>query len=115
MANPKIRNMLLQSQPEVYGIEANGTAKQALVETAQDTPHDVLEVLLEDLIWRTVLESFVADEDTPALAQIVELALQGDFELAHERTQLAYNLEKDRSVLLSYLRVAAHQRLTQGE
>lgn len=113
MADPKIRNLILQSQPEVYRAGGDVAARVDLQQTARQDPHAVLEVLLEDVIWRLFLEQITADEDTPALNQITSLAVQGDFELAYERTQLAFNLSRDKTLLLNRFLVAANEHLTE--
>lgn len=115
MADPYLRNLLLQSQPDVYRADddtAAATARAELRDIATTHPHAVLEVLLEDLMWRVALERFASDDDTPSLDQIMELALRGDFELAHERTELAYNLERDRALLLKRFKQAADAALS---
>lgn len=115
MANPKLRNMVLQSQPGIYRAGGDVSVRVDLQQAAQDDPHAVLEVLLEDLIWRLYLENLVADEDTPALDQITGLATQGDFELAHERTELAFNLRRDKALLLQRFLAAADVQLTEED
>ncbi len=115
MADPYLRNLLLQSQPDVYQADddtAAAAARAELRERAATHPHAVLEVLLEDLMWRVALERFAGEDDTPSLDQITALALQGDFELAHERTELAYNLERDRALLLKRFKQAADAALS---
>ncbi len=114
MTDAKIRNLLLQAQPEVYRAGGDVSARTQLQEATQADPHAVLAVLLEDLIWRVALEQMVQGDPTPALGQILELARKGDFDLAHERTQLAFHLERDRALLVDALRSAANNALTDG-
>ncbi len=115
MSEQYLRNLLLQSQPDVYHTADDtdaAPARAGLKQIAAERPHAVLEVLLEDLMWRGLLEQLASEDDTPSLDQIVDLALKGDFDLAHERTQLAYNLERDRALLLRRFKQAAGAALT---
>ncbi|MEL6148506.1 MAG: hypothetical protein AAFV33_04470 [Chloroflexota bacterium] len=115
MSNAYIRDLLLQSQPEVYRAGGDPSVKLDLQQAAVDMPDAVLDVLLDDLIWRLKLEEMVLGDETPALDQIVGLAKQGDFGLAYERTELAVNIERDRAVLTAQFRAAAQEALADEE
>ncbi len=107
-----IRRLLRESHPEVYRAGGDPSARQDLLNAATTDPAAVLDVLLEDLIWRVYLEELVQDEETPNLKEIVALAGRGDYDLAHERTRLGFNVERDRKRLLVRFREEVAARLT---
>jgi hypothetical protein len=115
MSDQHLRNLMIQSQPEVYRAGGDVTSRVDLLEAARTRPHAVLEVFMEDVIWRVLLESLVQDEETPSLAQILSLARQGDFALAHERTQLAFHLGEDKALLRERFLAAANAELVAGD
>ncbi|MFZ4816316.1 MAG: hypothetical protein ACOYL5_17405 [Phototrophicaceae bacterium] len=106
------RNALIQSQPEVYRASEDAAARLDLARVAQADPQAVIDVLLDDLIWRLYLESLVTEEDTPALDQLVELARAGDFDLAYQRTKLAMHLDRNRKLLFQRVTAAGNEHLT---
>ena len=112
MTKDDIRKLLLQSQPDVYRAGGDSSVRVDLQQAAKDQPDAVIEVLLEDLIWRLMLENMMQDEATPSVDQILSLARQGDFEQAYARTQLAFNLDKDRQLLAQRYHQAANEMLT---
>lgn len=117
MSDPnQLRQDLIHSQPDVYRTGSNDISSRVpLAEAARQDPHAVLRLLLDDLIWRVYLESLVYQEDTPALDQITGAALKGDFDLANERTRLAFHLEQDREHLLARVKSAANRHLLDNE
>lgn len=115
MTKDDIRKLLIQSQPDVYRAGDDAAVSVDLQQAAKEQPYDVVEVLLEDLIWRLFLEKLVQEDETPSVDQILSLARQGDFEHAYERTQLAFNLDKDRQVLSQRYHHAANDMLTDSD
>jgi hypothetical protein len=115
LTDAKIRDLLLQSQPDVYRAGENAAARQALQTAARETPTAVLEILLEDLIWRLTLEQMVLHDETRSLEQIIQLAKKGDFERAYQSTELAINLQKDKALLLAKFKAVAQKHLIKDD
>lgn len=112
MTDPQhIRNLLHQSQPDVYRTDGDITLRSELQRIAHENPQLVLSVLLDDLIWRMFLETLTGNDKTPSLEQIVALAQSGDFDRAYERTRLAFHLEKDKQILSARFKEALQTTL----
>ncbi|MFZ4826709.1 MAG: hypothetical protein ACOYLB_05080 [Phototrophicaceae bacterium] len=109
-----VKTLLSIIHPNIYSSPSKpdlseAQATEQLLEILRKEPQQVVDVLLNDWIRGLFVKQLIEHEKTPSFDQILQLAMNGDFHRAQERTRLAFNRRQDRETLVRALLEVASQ------